>query len=178
MQSVIRFVVPAAALVGSVAALSACGSSAPAAAAPASGTETTIMTTNSTASNPRFSLTASGVFAGKGTLVGIGNGEDASTAKLADGTFVVNHPEDKTKTVSQSLDTKSCAAKIVEEGPYTLSKGTGKYAGISGSGTAVATATATLPKTKDGKCDTSSTVTPVAGTTHTTIKAVGSVHLP
>ena len=57
-------------------------------------------------------------------------------------------------------------------------KGTGKYAGISGSGTAVATTTATLPRMKDGKCDTSATVTPVAGTEHTTIKAVGKVHLP
>lgn len=82
------------------------------------------------------------------------------------------------KTVSESLDATSCAAKLVEQGPYTIGKGTGKYAGISGSGTAVATTTATLPRMKDGKCDTSATVTPVAGTEHTTIKAVGKVHLP
>jgi hypothetical protein len=63
-------------------------------------------------------------------------------------------------------------------GPYTIGKGTGKYAGISGSGTAVATTTATLARMKDGKCDTSTTVTPVAGTEHATIKAVGKVHLP
>jgi hypothetical protein len=178
MQSVIRFTVPAVAILGTVAALSGCGSSSPAKAAPASGTETTVMTTSSTASNPSFALDASGVFAGKGTLVGNGNGKDSSTAKLSDGTFVVNHPQGKQKTVSESLDSKSCAAKLVEQGPYTLSKGTGKYAGISGSGTAIVTTTATLPRLKDGKCDTSTTVTPVSGTEHMTIKAVGPVHLP
>jgi hypothetical protein len=178
MQLAVRFIVPAAAAVGTIAALTGCGSSSPAKAAPMSGSETTIMTTSSMSSNPSFALTASGVFAGKGTLVGNGNGKDSSTAKLADGSFVVNHPQDKTKTVSESLDAKSCAAKVVEQGPYTISQGTGKYAGISGSGTAVATATATLPRLKDGKCDTSTTVTPVAGTEHTTIKAVGDVHLP
>jgi hypothetical protein len=99
------------------------------------------MTTSSAVSDPSYALTASGVFAGKGTLVGNG-------------------------------------AKLVEQGPYTISKGTGKYAGISGSGTAVATTTATLARMKDGKCDTSTTVTPVAGTEHATIKAVGKVHLP
>jgi hypothetical protein len=178
MQSVIRFTVPFVAMVSAVAALSGCGSSSPAKAASTSGTETTVMTTSSMASNPSFTLNASGVFAGKGMLVGNGNGKDSSTAKLSHGTFVVNHPQDKQKTVSESLDSKSCAAKLVEQGPYTLSKGTGKYAGISGSGTAVATTTATLPRLKDGKCDTSTTVTPVAGTQHTTIKAVGPVHLP
>jgi hypothetical protein len=178
MQSLIRLIVPAAATVGAVAALTGCGSSAPAKAAPESGSETTIMTTSSTSSDPTYALTTSGVFAGKGTLVGNGDGKDSSTAKLSDGSFVVSHPQDKTKTVSESLDSKSCVAKIVEQGPYTITKGTGKYSGISGSGTAVATATATLPRLKDGKCDTSTNVTPVAGTEHTTIKAVGQVHLP
>ncbi len=178
MQSVIRFTVLAVAIVSTISAISGCGSSSPAEAAPISGTETTIMTTSSMASNPSFTLSASGVFAGKGTLVGNGNGKDSSTAKLSDGTFVVNHPQDEQKTVSESLDSKSCAAKLVEQGRYTLSKGTGKYAGISGSGTAVLTTTATLPRLKDGKCDTSTTVTPVSGTEHTTIKAVGPVHLP
>lgn len=178
MQSLIRFTIPAVAVVSTIAALSGCGSSSPAKAAVSSGTETTVMTTTSMASNPSFVLSASGVFTGKGTLIGIGNGKDSSTAKLSDGSFVVNHPQDKQRTISQSLDSKSCAAKVVEEGPYTLSKGTGKYAGIRGSGTAVVTTTATLPRLKDGKCNTSTTVTPVADTEHTTIKAVGSVHLP
>jgi hypothetical protein len=178
MQSVIRFTIPAVAVVGTVAALTGCGSSSPAKAASTSGTETTIMTTSSTSSNPSFALTSSGVFAGKGKLVGIGNGQDSSTAKLSDGTFVVNHPQGQQKIVSESLDSSSCAARRVEQGPYTITKGTGKYAGISGSGTAVATMTATLPRLKDGKCDTSPTVTPVHGTEHVTIKAVGPVHVP
>ncbi len=177
MQSVIRMTVPVVAIVSTAAALTGCSSNSPARAAPSSGTETTILTTGSMTSNPSFTLSASGVFAGKGTLVSNGSGEDSSTAKLPGGTFVVNYPESEQKTVSESLDSTSCAAKLVEQGPYTITKGTGKYSGISGSGTAVLTATATLPRMKDGKCNTSTTVTPVAGTEHITIKAVGPVHL-
>ena len=45
MQSAVRFIVPAAAAVGTVIVLTGCGSSSPAKAAPTSGSETTIMTT-------------------------------------------------------------------------------------------------------------------------------------
>jgi hypothetical protein len=185
MKPVIRVVTPAVGALCVIAALAGCGSSAPAkASAPPpkaskhSGTETTVMTTSSRGKDPTYALTASGVFTGSGTFRGIGNGKNSSTAKLAGGSYVVDHPQDKAKKVSESVDQKSCKVKLVEKSPYTIGHGTGKYAGISGSGVALVTETYKVSRLADGKCNGSVSAKPKDGTLHTTIKAVGPVHLP
>ena len=120
---------------------------------------------------------ATGLISGKGTFIGIGNGKNSSLAELPGGTFVVTHPHSQSKVLSESANSTTCAARFVQRSPYTISKGTGKFKGISGSGTAIVTSVATLPKLKTGKCDLSPNAIPLAGSVHTGIKALFSIAL-
>jgi hypothetical protein len=142
------------------------------------GTETFVLRTDSAASNPDFSVTASGLFSATGTFPGIGNGQNQSLAKFPDGTFVVTHPVKDQKTTYQSVDSKTCKATFDQKGTFTVAKGTGAYKGITGYGTDTAHFTGTLPRDHDGKCDESQNAVPVKGSTHTVITAKGSVLLP
>jgi hypothetical protein len=142
------------------------------------GAETFVLTTSSSAPNPAYAITAAGVFAAKGTLTGIGAGQNSSLAKVAGGSFVMSHPVQDEKVTHRTLSTRTCAVLLKQTGSFTLSKGTGDYAGLTGYGTDNGTFTATLPRKKDGACNTSSKAQPVAGSLHVTIRASGTLLIP
>jgi hypothetical protein len=141
------------------------------------GSELLVLTANSAASNPDFSGVASGVFRAKGTFPGVGNGQDASLAKLPGGTFVVSHPAGAQKVTRESVNARSCAVVLDRAGPFTVGQGSGRYKGITGYGTDTAQFTGVMPRT-DGKCVTSASAQPVRGTARLVITAKGSVLLP
>ena len=93
----------------------------------ASGTEQfQIMTTSATSSTS--SIIARGVF----TAGGVDHsGNKVDTAVFSNGSFKIAHSKG---TGSQSFNPKTCLMTISLHGTYTLSGGTGAYAGISGSG--------------------------------------------
>jgi hypothetical protein len=72
--------------------------------------------------------------------------------KFAHGTMRIVHPESEAKFVPK-IDTKTCYATFTESGKFSLSHGTGDYAGIKGSGRYSAKGFAYLPRTKSGGCD-------------------------
>jgi hypothetical protein len=69
---------------------------------------------------------------------------------FAGGSFKVTHT---TKSMSQTVNAKACFYIFSEKGTYKLSGGTGKYKGISGSGTFTGTGLGFGPKTKSGACN-------------------------
>jgi hypothetical protein len=154
------------------------GCSATHATAAREGPETFVLRTGSASSNPDFSVTATGLFSATGTFPGIGNGQNQSLARLPDGTFVVTHPVKDEKTTQQSVNSKTCRARVDQTGTFTVGKGTGAYQGITGYGTDTADFTFTLPRADDGKCDESQNAVPVKGSTHGVITAKASVLLP
>lgn len=132
-----------------------------------SGTEVFhLMTTSAT--SKQASLIATGVFTVGGVDI-VGNTVD--TAKFANGTFKINHPGRGSGT--HSLNPKTCLFTESATGKYTLSGGTGAYAGISGSGTAKISILAVAARSSAGKCSTS--LKPVAW--QQTITATGQVSL-
>lgn len=72
--------------------------------------------------------------------------------KFAHGTMRIVHPASKAKYVPK-IDTKTCYASFTESGTFTLSHGTGSYAGIKGSGHYSAQGFGYLRRTKSGACD-------------------------
>jgi hypothetical protein len=58
----------------------------------------------------------------------------------------------------------SCGFEFGTTVPYTVTGGTGKFAGATGHGTVVVTFTADLPKLANGKCNTSKSAQPIAST--------------
>jgi hypothetical protein len=148
------------------------------AAADSSGTQRFILTTHSMASPPVYRAVASGVFSATGHAQATSK---ASTAPLKitfpDGTLLISQVSAGKQT--GTVDAKTCVADYKDTGVrYTVGSGTGKYRGISGSGTADVRFIGTLPKLSNGKCDESPTATPIAGTTSSTIDASGPVHMP
>jgi hypothetical protein len=118
----------------------AVASAAPHAARPAaSGTEQfQVMTTSATA--PTSSIIARGVF----TAGGVDHsGNKVDTVVFPNGTFKIAHGKG---TGTQHFNTKTCLLTIAQKGSYTLSGGTGAYAGISGSGTYHFSALAVAPR--------------------------------
>jgi hypothetical protein len=148
------------------------------ASASSSGTLRFVLTTRSTAANPVYRAVASGVFAATGTMQATSAASNAPLkARFPNGTFLVNEvsPGRQSGTVNPS----TCAAIYTETGlKYKLTSGTGSYKGISGSGTANLRFTGTLPKLSNGKCNESTSVTPVAGTTYSVVHASGPATLP
>ncbi len=142
------------------------------------GTETFVLSSASSASNPDYLGTASGVFSDKGTFPGIGNGRNASMAKLSDGTFVVTHPASAARTTLQTVNNRTCAVVLEQRGSFTVGKGTGTYKGITGYGTDITRFTGVLPKQGNGKCDQSASAILVAGSAHSKITATGSILIP
>ncbi|HEY3734115.1 MAG TPA: hypothetical protein VGL63_09380 [Streptosporangiaceae bacterium] len=88
-----------------------------------------IMSTSSTASTN--SLVAWGAFAGGGTDIVHANGSE--TYRFANGSFVVVPTPGSVKSFT---DSKTCFSRVMVQGTYVISQGTGKFAGITGSGTA------------------------------------------
>jgi hypothetical protein len=154
-------------------ALAACSSG-----GPTSGTETFTLTTHSISPNPVYHAVASGVFSATGTVQATSGSSSAPLlAKFPDGTFRLGHLT--AGHTSANVDPKSCAATFNQKGTnYKLSNGTGGYTGISGSGNANLKFTGTLPKLGNGRCNTTNSGVPKAGTTTTTVHATGSLTIP
>jgi hypothetical protein len=92
------------------------------------GTETfQMMTTSGT--SPTASVIASGVFTAPGTDH---EGKNSATFTFPSGTVTVKHSPG---TGHQSLNPKTCLLTLNLHGTYTLTGGTGAYAGITGNGT-------------------------------------------
>lgn len=87
----------------------------------------------------------------------VGGGKDVQhgqydVLQLGGGSVRINHPDSKSH-VHQHFDPKTCFASFTITGPYTLSHGTGRYAGTTGHGTYKVTGNA-LAKRKNGACNT------------------------
>jgi hypothetical protein len=109
-----------------------------------SGTEQfQLMSTSATSSTS--SMIARGVF----TAGGVDHtGSNVDTAVFPGGTFKIAHSQG---TGSQSFNPKTCLMTVNQHGTYKLSGGTGKYAGISGSGTYRVSILVVSPRS-GGKC--------------------------
>ena len=167
----------AAGAMGSLAVLAACGSSGGTAApgsaqlhgashppnpAHAAGTESFTATTADmsviAAANNSLPVKASGAFTDSGTISLSGDGKTA-TLHLHDGTIAMSHGPG---TSNQSLDRANCRASLVESGlKYRITSGTGRYVGMTGSGTAELTLIAALPK-DHGTCNASQSAVPTS----------------
>lgn len=101
---------------------------------------------------------ASGAFADAGTLSLSGDGTSA-LLRLHGGTISMSHGPGKS---SQELNRANCHAILNEHGlAYRITGGTGRYAGITGSGTASLIVTAALPL-NHGRCDASQSAVPTS----------------
>jgi hypothetical protein len=177
MHAAIRPAAVAVSLLAGLAVLAGCASGGHGSPA-RHGTETLVFSTHQLTGNLDFTATASGVFKATGSFTQVGS-SDQSRAVFPHGSFLVTHPRSAAaKVTSQSVNHATCVATETERVPYTISDGTGRYKRISGAGTAIVTFTARLPRLKNGSCDMSSTVSVVAGSATTTIRAVGRVRLP
>jgi hypothetical protein len=160
------------------AAASAALLSAPWALASMSGTQRFVLTTRSTAANPVYQAVATGVISASGTMQATSTASNAPLkAKFPKGTFMLN--EVSAGRQSGTINPSTCAAVYTDTGlKYKLSNGTGSYKGITGTGTANLKFTGTLPKLSNGKCNESSSATPMAGTALSVVHASGPVTLP
>jgi len=126
-----------------------------------------MMSTSATASTD--SVIASGVF----TAPGVDHENQGNTAKFvfSNGTISLKHSNG---TGKQSFNPKTCLLTINQHGTYTLTSGTGSYAGITGSGKYQLSILAIGARNSAGQC--SKTKAPVAF--HQVINASGPVTLP
>ena len=97
------------------------------------------------ATSPTFGAIATGAFTAGGTFTP-GN---PGTASFPGGTFKVT--DHVTKSTSH-LNQTTCLYSQLAESTYQLSGGTGKYAGIKGSGTSMGQVLAVLSRNAKGKC--------------------------
>lgn len=123
------------------------------------------MTTSPTSTQD--SAIATGVFTAGGVDM---TGRTVDTLKFPRGTFKVNHGATSGK---QTLNPKTCLFTVSETATYTISGGTGAYAGISGQGTAKISILAVASRNSKGQC--SQTLTPVAW--QQVIEGSGPIHL-
>jgi hypothetical protein len=159
--------ITAAACAVAVAGVTAASAASPAGARPAaSGTEHFYAMTTSQTSN-QDSAIATGVFTAGGVDM---TGRTADTLKFPGGTLKINHGAAHGK---QTLNPQTCLFTASETGNYTISGGTGVYAGISGHGTAKITILAVAARNSKGQC--SQTLTPVAW--QQVIEGSGPIHL-
>jgi len=103
------------------------------------------MTTSAVASHSP--VIATGAFTAGGTDTVTGNSTD--TFSFPGGTFKVTHSKGHG---TQSFNPHSCLFQLRQRGTYTLSNGTGKFAGISGHGRYLVSVLAVGPKGANGKC--------------------------
>lgn len=167
-----RTVAALAATAGTALLVGACSSGDP------SGTQTFNLVTRQVVRDPVYRTVASGVFSATGTMQATGTASNAPLkATFPGGTFLLN--ETSGGKPSAAINSTTCAVRFAAtDVKYKLADGTGDYKGISGSGTATVKFTGVLPKLSDGKCNTSSGATPIAGTLLSTVHASGPVSLP
>jgi hypothetical protein len=145
----------------------AAASTLPATAA-ASGTEHFyLMTTESSAAT--YVVLANGLFTAGGTDIA---GNTVDTVKLPGGTFKVNHGG-ASKLIKQQVNAKTCFALFEGSSTITVGSGTGRYKGISGSGSAIITDMGIAPRTAKGACNFNANPT----TNEETITATAKVKL-
>ena len=168
-----RSVAALAVVAGTGVLAAACGSS-----GPSTGTQTFDLTTHSVSGNPLYHAVASGVFSATGTMQAASSASSAPlVARFPGGTFQLGNLT--TGKESANVNPKTCAAVFNVTGvTYKLSRGTGRYQGITGHGNATLKFTGTLPKLSNGTCNQSSTALPVAGSTTTTVHASGPASVP
>ena len=148
----------------------AMGGAAVASAAPhpgVSGTET-FQLMGTSARSSKFSAIAQGVFTAGGTQTRSSN--TSSTETFPTGTVTIKHSRG---TGSQHLNPVTCLLTINLHGTFSLSGGTGAYAGITGSGTYKLTALGVANKVA-GKCS----LKAVPQAFQQVVLATGSVTLP
>ncbi|TVZ02996.1 hypothetical protein EAS64_21265 [Trebonia kvetii] len=127
-------------------------------------------TSQTTINNP---LLAWGVITSAGVDHQNANGTD--TFHLSGGTFLVKHTTKK-GTQDQSFNPKTCLFMYSEKGTFKLGSGSGKYKGISGSGTYALSVIGIGPKLKNGTCNPSQTARALGQQQE--IQAVGKIKLP
>jgi hypothetical protein len=133
-----------------------------------SGTENfQLMTTSAT--SPNGSIIASGVFTAPG--VDHEGKHNTATFTFPSGTVSLKHSAGKG---TQSFNPKTCLLTVNEHGTYTLTGGTGSYAGITGSGKYQLSILGIAARNSKGKCSMSKP--PLAF--HQVINASGPVSLP
>lgn len=166
-------------LAGLTAACSSSSSSSTAAkastsAAPKSGTEVAAGKDTgqaALANNPAFHLTLTGPVATTGSVQLGANNPAKGQVKMittAVGTLAVTL--DSAGTNTMNINAKTCAATFGTTVPFTVNgaKSTGKFAGATGTGHAVAAFSGTLPKLGNGKCNESQNAQPTPGSAKAT----------
>lgn len=130
-----------------------------------------------TSNSPNSPLIAWGVFTGAGVDRQISSNAAGTKGVdnfiFANGKFKVTHTA---KTQKQSFNTKTCFYSFSQTGVFTLSGGTGKYKGISGSGKFALTVVGIGPKLKSGACNPNQNARSIAN--QQVIDGNGSVRLP
>jgi hypothetical protein len=133
--------------------LAGCAAAAGKSAGPTAGTETfrgsTTNLTDIDSEADMLTVTATGLVADHGSISLAGNAT-SSVIRLSGGTLKVTHAQGK----SHQGISKACAVTFWNKGTYKVLGGTGRYAHASGHGTATITFTGSVPKKKDGTCDT------------------------
>jgi hypothetical protein len=125
-----------------------------ASAAGSSGFEYFQLVNTSAANNAPTSIIARGVF----TAGGVDHpGSTVDTAVFPDGTFKITHSNG---TGTPRFNPRTCLGVIALNGTYTLSGGTGAYAGISGHGIYRLSITEVAARNSAGQC--SNKLPPVA----------------
>jgi hypothetical protein len=110
--------------------------------------------TTATNNSPLSGVIAWGVFTGAGVDREISSNaagtKGVDTFSFSNGKFTVTHTA---KTQKQSFNTKTCFYAFSQTGVFTLSAGTGKYKGITGSGKYALSVVGIGPKLKSGACN-------------------------
>ena len=148
-------------------------------AGPKSGTEIFTLSTSSGATKPMFLAVASGVFRATGAMQPSSSASSAPLhAWFPGGTFEVDLLSKGIQ--SSSINPTTCLVAIRrDDTEYKITKGTGKYQGITGAGMADIEFSVKLLKMR-GKCPSiavAQKTDPVAGSTSRQIHAAGPVHL-
>ncbi len=137
-----------------------------------SGAESFVATSSSPSGSP-LAITLVGVFSASGTETV--TGRDRLLVRLPGGTFAgITRPQ----KASVSLNSSTCLLTIRQPGTFTTGHGTGRYAGIAGSGTYHVVYTATFRRASNGTCETSSNSVPVQGSVTWVVHGGGPVTLP
>ncbi len=95
------------------------------------------------------SVVAHGLFTGGG--VDDASHQNYDILHLGGGTLRINHPDAQSKFTEQ-VNPKSCFITFKITGKYTLSNGTGRFAGVTGNGTYQLFEEGILGRDKSGAC--------------------------
>lgn len=133
--------------------LAGCSAASGKSAGPTAGAEifrgSTTNLTNIDSKSDVVPVTASGLVPDHGSISLAGNAT-RSVIRLSGGTLTVTHAQGK----SHQGISKACAVSFWNKGTYKILGGTGRYAHATGHGTATITFTGSVPKKKDGTCNT------------------------